>query len=307
MSGLDSFSIVEPLTNLVVQEIHGANPMNEFVVIDVENVTVKNVINGNFDDYFIYQIGVCCFVNNQVQEKWSQFINPECKNYVLYRKFKANFPDNIEDYPSFPTVINELKQRIESKILWSHGPTDRQKLGENLKRYDLNDLEPKGWHDSIKVVKTVWPRFEKKGHGLEKISEHLGITYSPHDAAEDARATGLVLIHAMQETGKTIEELADLAGTKRPTRKQTAEQETSSTGPLLNLRICFTGTPRSCRQKEIEDLARQNGATVTGSVSSKIDFLVRLEEPGYGKVAKAEKRGVRIVDEDYFHSLLSQQ
>ncbi len=306
MSELDSFSTLEPLTTLVVvQAINGAKQMNEFVVIDVENVQVKNEISGNFDDYFIYQIGVCRFVNNQVQEKWSQFINPECKDFVLYRKFKANFPDNIQNYPSFPVVIDELKQRIESKSLWSHGPTDRQKIGENIKRYDLNDLEPKGWHDSIKVVKKVWPRFEKKGHGLEKISEHLGITYDPHDAAEDARATGLVLIRAMQETGKTIQELAELAGTKRPSRKQTAQQKTSSTGPLLNLRICFTGTPRSCQQKEIENLARQNGATVQQGVSSKTDFLVRLEEPGRGKVTKAEERGVRIVDEDYFHSLLS--
>ncbi|MDA7886736.1 NAD-dependent DNA ligase LigA, partial [Pirellulales bacterium] len=83
-------------------------------------------------------------------------------------------------------------------------------------------------------------------------------------------------------------------------------QETSSTGTLLELRICFTGTPRSCQQKEIENLARQNGAAVTGNVSSKTDFLVRLESPG-SKVAKAEKLGVKIVDEDYFYSLLSQQ
>lgn len=278
--------------------------MNEFAVIDVENVMVENVMSGKFDDYFIYQIGVCHFVNNQVQEKWSQFLDPECEDFTIHEKVNANFPDNIQMYPPLPVVINDLKQRTESKLLWSHGTSDKNKVGKNFKRYELDDLEPNGWHDSTRVVREVWPKFKKKDYGLEKISKYLGITYDPHDAAEDARATGLVLIRAMQETGKTIQELAELAGTKRTSRRQSTKQETSSTGTLLELRICFTGTPRSCQQKEIENLARQNGAAVTGNVSSKTDFLVRLESPG-SKVAKAEKLGVKIVDEDYFHSLLS--
>ncbi|MDA7886482.1 hypothetical protein N9B10_06315, partial [Pirellulales bacterium] len=114
--------------------------MNEFAVIDVENGMSEQ------NEKIIYQIGVCHFVNDQVQEKWSQFLNPECKLHI-FEKFVANYPDDIQKYPSLPVVIDELKQRIESKILWSHGPTDKQKIGENLMRYDLNDLEPNGWHD----------------------------------------------------------------------------------------------------------------------------------------------------------------
>ncbi|HEY8172182.1 MAG TPA: NAD-dependent DNA ligase LigA, partial [Dehalococcoidia bacterium] len=74
-------------------------------------------------------------------------------------------------------------------------------------------------------------------------------------------------------------------------------------GPLSGMTIVITGRLERLSRDAAESLVKRNGASVGSSVSKKTSYLVVGEEPG-SKLAKAEKLGVTILDEDEFAALL---
>lgn len=67
----------------------------------------------------------------------------------------------------------------------------------------------------------------------------------------------------------------------------------------------FTGTMASLTREEARSLVERAGGRVTGSVSSKTDYVVAGEDPG-SKLDKAEDIGIKILDEKSFKKLLLQ-
>lgn len=73
--------------------------------------------------------------------------------------------------------------------------------------------------------------------------------------------------------------------------------------PLQGKKLLFTGT-LSMSRSEAKRLAEQAGAEVMGAVSSKLDYLIVGEEAG-SKLDKAQKLGVKIVDEAAFQTMIN--
>lgn len=82
------------------------------------------------------------------------------------------------------------------------------------------------------------------------------------------------------------------------------ESGTQPEGPLAGKTILFTGT-LSIRREEAARLAESRGATVLGGVSRKLDYLVAGEKAG-SKLEKAEKLGVRVLNEQEFREMLGE-
>ncbi len=72
---------------------------------------------------------------------------------------------------------------------------------------------------------------------------------------------------------------------------------------LEGLRFVLTGTLPAMGRKQAEERIRREGGSVSSSVSEKTDYLLAGDKPG-SKMAKAEKLGVRILDEAEFIRLL---
>lgn len=78
--------------------------------------------------------------------------------------------------------------------------------------------------------------------------------------------------------------------------------EAPATGPLSNMSVVITGTLSKPRD-HFKALVEKHGGKVAGSVSGKTDLLLAGEKAG-SKLAKAEKLGVRAVDEAAFMDML---
>jgi DNA ligase (NAD+) len=82
-----------------------------------------------------------------------------------------------------------------------------------------------------------------------------------------------------------------------------APRPSSATGPFAGKTVVFTGTLERRSREDAEALVRSLGGKISGSVSAKTDLVVA--GPGAGsKLEKANKIGVRVVDEDTFEGML---
>ena len=73
-------------------------------------------------------------------------------------------------------------------------------------------------------------------------------------------------------------------------------------GPLTGKTFVITGTLSKLSRKEAEELVEQLGGRASGSVSNRTDYVVAGENAG-SKLAKAQKLGLQILDEEAFAKL----
>ena len=81
-----------------------------------------------------------------------------------------------------------------------------------------------------------------------------------------------------------------------------AEGEKSHTH-FSNKTIVLTGTLEKMGRKEVAQLLEDVGATISGSVSKKTDFVVAGVEAG-SKLDKATSLGIPVLDETTFFQML---
>lgn len=82
-------------------------------------------------------------------------------------------------------------------------------------------------------------------------------------------------------------------------------QKNSSTEKLKGLSFVVSGVFASLGRDELKELIKANGGKVTSSISSKTSYLVAGENMGPAKKEKAEKLGVKILDEMSITELLA--
>lgn len=75
--------------------------------------------------------------------------------------------------------------------------------------------------------------------------------------------------------------------------------------PLAGLTFVITGTLPSYSRNEAKAIIEENGGKVTGSVSSKTDYLLAGEKAG-SKLTKAEKLEIPVLDEAAWLAMISQ-
>ncbi|MGB0370371.1 MAG: NAD-dependent DNA ligase LigA [Opitutales bacterium] len=96
-----------------------------------------------------------------------------------------------------------------------------------------------------------------------------------------------LLIQRLKESGVSMEEAVIEA----------------AEGPLKDKTVVITGTLPLLSRDEATALIEQAGGRASGSVSKKTDFLLAGDKAG-SKLAKAEKLGIQILDEEAFRAML---
>ncbi|WP_114284508.1 exonuclease domain-containing protein [Candidatus Halocynthiibacter alkanivorans] len=160
----------------------------DFIVLDVETA------NGHQGS--ICSIGAVRFRGGEVDAEFYTLCNPQCS-------FSNSWLHGIRatDVAAEPLLEDALEMlaafvRDEARIV-SHMPFDMVAIRKASE--DVGVPEPTwAWYDSARVVRAVWEERRKRGYGLKAISEALGIEFAHHNALEDARAAGLVMVAAFE-------------------------------------------------------------------------------------------------------------
>ena len=191
-----------------------------------------------------------------------------------------------------------------------------------LKEADLLNLERFAEKSAANTVAAI---NAKKSIPLARFIYALGIPHVGEETAVDLanyfstleklRSASVAELERIKDVGTVVaKSIATWVGSKKNQQflnklaklgvKTKPAVSTRLSQKLRGLIFVFTGTLPTLTREVAEDLARRHGAEVSSSVSRQTSYVVAGEEAG-SKLDKAEKLGVRILDEAGFKKLIS--
>jgi DNA polymerase III subunit epsilon len=240
-----------------------------FVVLDVETA--------NPDLSSICQIGVATFKNGAINNEWQSLINPQDEFHAINTSIHGIDEDAVKNAPTWADVFPVVSSLLRDSIVVSHTPFDRVAVTRACERYKLEWCSCR-WLDSARVVRRAWPTFSQSGYGLSNVAAHFCIQYREHDALEDARCAGEIMLRAIAETGLSAEEW--LNRVEQPIGglgAQEIRRNGNADGPLFGEVLVFTGT-LSMPRRTAADAAADAGCRVDSGVTKHTTLLVVGDE-----------------------------
>jgi DNA polymerase-3 subunit epsilon len=283
----------------------------DFVAIDVETA--------NADMASICQIGIAKYSEGHLAEEWSWLIDPEDYFDFINIDIHGITEEDVVGSPTFPEIVNILGRFLNNEICVSHTCFDRVSLCRASEKYGLKEFKTV-WLDSAKVARRTWEDCAWSGYGLASICKKIGYKFKHHDAIEDAKACGQVLLAAIEASGLDIESwLKRVKQPIDPTKSSygaAIKREGNPEGDLYGEVMVFTGALEIPR-REAADLAASIGCSVASGVTKKTTLLV-VGDQDISKLAGKEKsnkhlkaeqliakgKKIRIIKESDFKELV---
>lgn len=286
--------------------------MNDrFVAIDFETA--------NADLASICQVGAVTFENGVVLEAWGTLVNPQDDFDWMNISIHGIDERQVKDAPTFPQIVDHLASRIADQVVVTHTSFDRTALAQALAKHKLKPISCT-WLDSARVVRRTWTQFSRNGYGLGNVCGMLRIEFKAHDALEDARAAGEVVIHASIHSGVGLHGL--LARVSKPIDLNSVipiAYDGNPDGALFGEEVVFTGA-LTIPRREAAAMAAKAGCDVADNVTKSTTLLVVGDQDimklaGHEKSTKhrkAEKlvekgQSIRILRETDFVRLIGNQ
>lgn len=277
----------------------------DFIALDVETA--------NADLASICAVGLVHFRSGTVFRSLEILVNPEDRFDPAYVAIHGIQPEQVRGKPTMREVLPAIAANLARSIIVHHTAFDRAAFQKAAQRVHatMPDVE---WLDSARVARRAWTDCSKRGYGLSALAGRFGIIFRHHDAVEDARVAGLIVLRAIADTGVNLEqwrEQLDQRVTSEPIRRDGRPD-----GALAGETLAFTGELRISRN-EAADLAAAAGCDVHSGVTRETTLLVVGDQDlrllnGHEKSAKhrkaekliAEGFPLRIISESDFVGLL---
>lgn len=285
----------------------------DFVAIDVETA--------NPDMASICQIGMAGFADGKLVHEWSALVDPEDYFDDVNVSIHGIEDHMVRGQPKLPEIAEVLRAQLNGSISVSHTHFDRTALARAFLKYDLRPPTPT-WLDSAAVVRRVWADLARQGYGLANVCNRIGYKFRHHDALEDAKAAGVVLLAAIRDSKLSLEDWRiRVRQPIDPTRASSGaalRREGNPEGSLYGEVIVFTGTLQMHRNAAA-DLAAGAGCEVVDHLTKKTSILVVgdidvRKLAGQTKTSKHRKaeqlaiagHPIRIIRETDFNALVQE-
>lgn len=167
----------------------------DFVALDVETA--------NADRASICQIGLVRFESGQPVDSWVSLIDPRDYFDGINVSIHGIDAATVRGSPTFQQVAGVLNQWLAGQVIATHTAFDRGAMALAAARHSV-ELPQCHWLDTACVARRTWPDVSQSGYGLAALAKRLGIVFKHHDALEDARAAGLILMQASLATGLNV-------------------------------------------------------------------------------------------------------
>ena len=283
-----------------------------FVSIDVETA--------NADLASICQIGAAKFQDGVLVAEFSALIDPEDFFDFINVNIHGINEQDVQGKPTFSEIANDLLAFIGDSICACHTSFEKTSLRRAFNKYSLPQPDIL-WIDTARVTRRTWPEFSQRGYGLANVCKKIGYEFQHHDALEDAKACGQILLAAVEHSGISIDDWVTQASRRMSSYKRQYNPEAkpyaNPDGYLFGEVIVFTGVLEIPR-KEAAAMAAELGCTVGSGVTKKTTLLVVGDQDlarlaGKEKSAKhlkaeeliASGQAIRILKESDFSQLLS--
>lgn len=285
----------------------------DFVAIDLETA--------NSDMASICQIGIAKFVNGVLVEEWVSLLNPEDYFDFINVDIHGIDENDVTDAPTFTEIFDKLKYFMDGEICVCHTHFDRISLAKAFQKHSLQPLNII-WLDSARVARRTWKEFAWSGYGLANVCRKIGYEFKHHDALEDAKASGQVLLAAVQESKLDLDMWVNRV--KQPidlehsSQGAAIERVGNPEGDLFGEVVVFTGSLQMSRS-EAAEMASKVGCDVAQGVTKHTTILV-VGDQDITKLAGKEKSAkhlkaeqliakghvIRIIQESDFNELVKQ-
>jgi DNA polymerase III subunit epsilon len=241
----------------------------DFVAIDFETA------NPSYAS--ICQLGFACYSESELIDEWKLYVDPEDDFHPMnVRVHGIDFP-MVKGAPRLSDIHSSLTEWLGGRVVVSHTAFDRVALYQALDKYGL-PVPDCQWLDSSSVARRTWSECAYAGYGLGSVCRLIGYDFAHHDALEDAKAAGQVLIAACAQSGLTVSDWIDrvrrpINGTSSSRYAQAVRREGNPEGPMFGEVVVFTGA-LSIPRATAADLAAALGCEVASGVNKRTTLLV---------------------------------
>ena len=270
----------------------------DFIALDVETA--------NAELESIGQIGAVIFSDGEITSSWQTLVDPEDYFDPINVLIHGIDEHAVSNAPRFPDVAGELKNMLSGKIVAIHTGFDKLAISRAEKKYGIPQTKC-AWFDTAQVCRRAWKRFSIRGYGLREVSDWCGIEFRHHDAKEDARAAGFVLLRAIADTGLSIDDWSTRI--TQPLDPLRGQRQGKPEGSLYGEVAVFTGV-LSIQRREASDLAANAGCDVDRLVTRRTTILVVGDQDirklaGSNKSSK-HRKALKLATEGYPIRILSE-
>ncbi|MCH7534708.1 MAG: transposase [Bacteroidetes bacterium] len=172
----------------------------KFIAIDVETA--------NADMASICQIGIAWYEAGALVKEWKSYVDP--LDYFDPANVAIHGIDEkaVHGSQPFSELAQEIFKYIDQQVVVSHTHFDRVALIRAYDKYETNHPECT-WLDSVRIARHTWEQFSESGYGLENVCNYLGYEFDAHDALEDAKAAGYIILTAIKHSETDLETLVN--------------------------------------------------------------------------------------------------
>ncbi|MEF9958481.1 MAG: 3'-5' exonuclease [Niameybacter sp.] len=174
----------------------------DFIAIDFETANEK-------------RMSVCCaalifFKNGVIIDEKEWLIKPPAIcNYFndLNIQIHGITPEQVKTAPEFDTIWEEFYSYIDGEMLIAHNaPFDMGVLTNLIHHYNLTSPSL-NFVCTCNIARKTWDK--QVNYTLKNIANQLGYLFNHHDAHDDAKTCGKILLEALKVHGvNSIDELA---------------------------------------------------------------------------------------------------
>ena len=232
-----------------------------FVSLDVET--------SNASLASICQIGIVHFQSGEVADKWSSLVDPEDVFDGINVSIHGIDEEMVRGSPTFPQAAAEIARRVAGQTVATHTSFDRSAIYQACSKYGLA-MPICAWLDTARVARRTWPEVANYGYGLSALAQRFEFEFRHHDALEDARAAGLILLRAIRDSGLGVDVLLENSIRRMDQRHA---QPGNPEGRLIGEVAVFTGR-LSLSRREAAELASRAGCEVADGVTKHTTLLI---------------------------------